>query len=378
MISSVTSVKGRIARIDIVLAVVIGVAAVAFMVRQSGDESRDVSLVAAPMALFVTTPILWRRAAPIPALAASLLALLVYALLFAGGGLVTCFFTVPLLLLFSYTEGAGLPRNESWFGLFLALAFATTISLTDGPEGADDASIILFAPLTAGIWGVGRLVRRRADMAVELEARTAELRAARDERARLEVATDRARLSSELDELLQRRLAELAQLADAGARERDPQDAAAALVRIEEASRGTLEEMRDVVGVLRGDDDDAPRDPQPTLTHLDALLVRAKGAGAHLEVEGSPRVLPPGVELSAYRVVEHLLDALADAPGVDVTVHFGDDALELTVSGPAKRRGQDAIKRAQERVRLHDGTLQATMRDGRAEAIVSLPMYASV
>jgi hypothetical protein len=166
MISSVTLVKGRIARIDIALAVLIGVAAVAFMVRQSGDETRDVSLVAAPMALFVTTPILWRHAAPIASLAASLLALLVYALLFAGGGLVTCFFTVPLLLLFAYTEGAGLPRDESWFGLFLALAFATTISLTDGPEGADDASIILFAPLTLGIWGVGRLVRRRADMAV--------------------------------------------------------------------------------------------------------------------------------------------------------------------------------------------------------------------
>ena len=46
--------------------------------------------------------------------------------------------------------------------------------------------------------------------------------------------------------------------------------------------------------------------------------MRAKGADARLTVEGSPRALPAGVELSAYRVVEHLLDALDDAPGVDV------------------------------------------------------------
>jgi hypothetical protein len=43
-------------------------------------------------------------------------------------------------------------------------------------------------------------------------------------------------------------------------------------------------------------------EPQPTLTHLEALLARAKGTDARLTVEGSPRVLPPGIELSAYVV----------------------------------------------------------------------------
>ena len=49
-------------------------------------------------------------------------------------------------------------------------------------------------------------------------------------------------------------------------------------------------------------------------------------------------MLPAGVELSAYRIVEQLLDALEDAPDVEVRVRFGDDALELAVSGPASRR----------------------------------------
>jgi hypothetical protein len=106
------------------------------------------------------------------------------------------------------------------------------------------------------------------------------------------------------------------------------------------------------------------------------MLVRAKGAGARLRVEGAPRALPAGVELSAYRVVEHLLDALRDEPDVEVTVRFADDALELSVAGPVRRRGEQAIERARERVRLHDGTLEATTRDGRAEALVSLPLFA--
>jgi hypothetical protein len=228
------------------------------------------------------------------------------------------------------------------------------------------------------MWGIGRIVHSRKRMADELEVRTAELRAARDERARMEVATDRARISAELDELLQRRLGELARLADAGSREDEPGAATATLAEIERESRRTLEDMRAVVGVLRDADGEAPVDPQPTLTHLEALLVRAKGGDARLTVEGNPRVLPPAVELSAYRIAEQLLDALEDAPDVEVRVRFGADALELVVSGPARRRARASIERARERARLQQGTLEATLQGGRAEAAVSLPVLAAV
>ena len=133
--------------------------------------------------------------------------------------------------------------------------------------------------------------------------------------------------------------------------------------------------MRAVVGVLRDDASELPTTPQPTLTHIEALLVRAKGADARLAVEGSPRVLPVAVELSAYRIVEHLLAAMEDAPDVDVCVRFRDDALELEVSGPARRRAKAAIERARERARLERGTLEATLRGGRADALVSLPVH---
>jgi hypothetical protein len=130
--------------------------------------------------------------------------------------------------------------------------------------------------------------------------------------------------------------------------------------------------------VLRDDAGDAGIASQPALTQLDGLLVRAKGAGARLTVDGNPRALPAGVELSAYRVVEHLLEAVQDAPGVEVGVRFADDALELRVTGPLRRRGAAAIERARERAQLDHGRLEATTADGRAEALVSLPILAAV
>ena len=90
-------------------------------------------------------------------------------------------------------------------------------------------------------------------------------------------------------------------------------------------------------------------------------------------------MLPAGVELSAYRIVEHLLGALDDAPGVEVGVRFGEDALEIRVAGPAGRRGDvgAALGRARERAQLHRGTLDAHTRGGRAEAIALLPVAAT-
>ena len=106
------------------------------------------------------------------------------------------------------------------------------------------------------------------------------------------------------------------------------------------------------------------------------MIVQAKGTDAHLMVEGSPRALPAGIELSAYRIVEHLLGALDDAPGVDVRVRFGDSALEVTVAGQATRRRDigAAIERARERAQLHRGTLEATVDGGRARAVAELPL----
>ena len=389
MIASMTASLARVGKRDIAIASVLTALGVLLMYMNVHEHHTDPAQFkkntaiyyggivpiefAIPLFLLVTVPLLWRRVAPIPAVGAAFAGLLVNELL-VGTDLVRCGVVFPTAFVFAFTTASLLDGPEARRGLWLSLGLV----LVDGAVEFGPFTTAVMAAVCVAMWGIGRIVRSRTKMADELELRTAELRQARDERARMEVAADRARISTELDALLQRRLGELARLADDGARPTDAAGRAAALVDIERKSRRTLEEMRAVVGLLRNDDEEAPTAPQPTLTHLEALLVRAKGRDARLMVEGDPRVLPPAVELSAYRITEQLLAALDDAPDVEVRVRFCDDALELAVSGPARRTAKASIERARERVRLEHGTFEATVKGGRAEAEVSLPVLAAV
>lgn len=372
MIRSMTSADAPVGRRDIAIAAVFSALGLLLMYGNVVDKAVEASVLAIPLFLLITVPLAWRRAAPVAALAAVLGGYLVHVGA-TGTEIIRCGVVLPIVFLLAFAAGARLQRRDAQIALALALIIIAAESIVFfGAFG------VVMAAVTGAIWGTGRVVRSRARLAEELQARTVELRDARDERARMEVSADRVRLSGQLDELLQRRLGELAQLADNGSQQADAATATATLVDIEQQSRQTLEEMRAVVDVLRHDEAGAPTAPQPTLVHLEALLVRAKGSDARLTVEGRPRVLPAGVELSAYRILEHLLDALEDAPDVDLRVRFGDDALELAVRGPARRRGHAgaAIERARERVQLHHGTLQAHTRGGQAEAVAHLPVLA--
>ncbi|MEJ7875933.1 MAG: hypothetical protein WKF62_04665 [Solirubrobacterales bacterium] len=377
MIKAMTPVSDRISKFDIGLALFLSLVGVYLMYENVyagiDDFDTEAGFFALPLFLAVTVPVAWRRVAPLAALAVSLAALLVHGALFDN--LVTCGVAFPVLLLLVFSAGSRLDLRESLAGLALALGGVAVVGSFDPTFDGEFLDIFAFiGPIVLAVWGIGRVVHSRVRLARALRARTTELRAARDQRAELEVATDRARLSGELDELLQRRLGELARLAGEGPRAGDAISTNAALVEIENQSRQTLDEMRALLGVLRDDSVDAETAPQPTLTGLNALLVRAKGAKAGLAVEGNPQTLPAGVELSAYRIVEHLLAALEDSDEVDVRVRFADRALVLEVSGPPRRRGAAAIERARERVALHHGTLETATHDGRSSATALLPV----
>jgi hypothetical protein len=375
MIRSMFLPGAPIGRRDVAIAAVLSLLGLVLMYDDAINHTINASYLAMPVFLAVTVPVLWRRAAPLAASAAVLVALLVHVALF--GTITRCGVVFPVVWVLVFAAGARLELRAALIALALGLCSIAVMASSDSQVNVVHAAP--FAVVSAIVWGAGRLARSRSRMTAELQGRTEELRNARDERARLEVATDRARLSGELDELLHQRLGELARLADAGAHDIDPGSATATLAGIERASRQTLEEMRALVGVLRRPDENGGAiTPQPTLTSLDALIVNAKGADAHMTVQGSPRALPAGVELSAYRIVEHLLGALDDAPGIDVRVRFGDTTLDVAVSGPASRRREiaSAIERARERAQLHRGTFEATVSGGRARAVAELPLIA--
>jgi len=362
----------RITLFDVILTAVVvslGTLLMVYNVVDPDDGIAPPSWVIVPLFLLVTVPVLWRRVAPLKATGAVAAGV---AINVAAAEAVRCGIVIPVVWLMVFAVGARLPLREALGGLGLGLVAMTLMSLNDGVLVLGDMPFFLV--LTVGVWGIGRIVASRGRIVDELEVRAAELQRARDDRAQLEVATERTRLSTELDELLQRRLGELAVLADTGAGQADSATATATLVEIETESRRTLDEMRAVVGVMRNEDATAPTAPQPTLTHLDALLVRAKGSRSRLSVEGNPRVLPAGVELSAYRVVEHLLDALEDAGDVEVVVRFSDEALELAVTGSPRRRADAALERARERLALHRGHLTTSTRGGRSRAVAQLPV----
>ena len=134
--------------------------------------------------------------------------------------------------------------------------------------------------------------------------------------------------------------------------------------------------MREILGLLRGEE--GALAPAPTVAHLDGLLARHAGADSRLTVSGDPRSLTAAVELSAYRIVEHLVNVLADQQGsrIEVSVSFEEEALEIRVNGPVKRSAdvKTAVARARERAKVLGGSLDVKVSRGYANAVAQLPV----
>ena len=212
-----------------------------------------------------------------------------------------------------------------------------------------------------------------------LRERNAELREQREQTAQLAVAADRARVAADLDGFLRDRITAMAAAAAAG-RE---------LITDGSGRRRRPPSRRwRTAGGRRFADARGGRHPAAGAADRPAAGARPARqpagerhhADARLQVEGSPRLLPAGLELSAYRIVEHLLAALQDEPAarIDVLVRFCPDALELDVAGPVGQHADPmaAFAVARERVALLGGTLRIDPLPGRWAALVRLPLTA--
>ena len=324
-----------------------------------------------PVFAAATIPVLWWRRGILAVATVSVLAMAAHDLLF--GWVTRCGAGLPLAFVIAFLGALATKRRTAWIVCGLSVVLTVLVLVIDATTGP--GAIILALPIVCIVFGVGLAARRRTALNQELANREAELRQLRDERAALDVADDRARLSRQLDGLLQERLADLTTAAES-ADGLPPAEARAVLESIESGSRRTLDDMREIVGLLRGDD--VAFAPTPTVAHLDTLLARLRTAHSQLVVTGDPRVLPATVELSAYRIVEHLVTALADqadAPIV-VSVRFEDDALEIRVNGQVGEAAdlKAAVARAKERAKLLGGSVDVKVTKGRAGAVAQLPV----
>jgi signal transduction histidine kinase len=164
----------------------------------------------------------------------------------------------------------------------------------------------------------------------------------------------------------------------------EPEEARQALDAIERTAAQALGEMRRLLGLLRESDEEAALAPQPSLARLDELAAQVSAAGLQVElsIEGGPVELPPGVDLSAYRIVqEALTNALKHAGPATarVTVRYGEDGLDLEVSddgvgsanGHAPGHGLTGIR---ERVAVFGGDVESGERaDGGFAVRARLP-----
>jgi signal transduction histidine kinase len=152
------------------------------------------------------------------------------------------------------------------------------------------------------------------------------------------------------------------------------------LVAIERTGRQALSEMRRLLDLMRRDDEQVALAPQPSLSQLDGLVekVRAAGLPVELRVEGEQVSLPPGIDLSAYRIVqEALTNALKHAgpARARVTVRYAEDGLELEIAddgpgpGEAGDGGGHGLAGMGERVALFGGTLRSGSRPGGGYAV---------
>ena len=363
--------------LDIAVAVILSGYAVALVSGVIHTSHPHGGAAASVGVLAMILPVAWRRPAPLAAAAVMGAAALLNGLVF--GPMVRCGAFLPAVFLVAFA--IGVRRDRAWptAGLLLCAVAVVAEGLYD-PQ-IEAAGLVAVLPVLAAFFASGRLVRARTRTAAALRKSSAELRRQREETARLAVLADRARLTADLEKTLHAQIGGLASTAAdglgalAGDQAGDQAAARQALASIERDGRAVLGHLREVLSTLQ---ERPPSEPQPTLSRLSELLARATTADARLTVDGHPRTLPSGLELSGYRIVEHLLLALQDAPeaAVDVRLSFTPDALELHVSGPpaANVDLRAVLAAARERAGLHGGTVDSRLAGGVCYAIARLPL----
>jgi signal transduction histidine kinase len=361
-----------------------GLAAMAVIeIWASSNSSRD-KLLLTPLALVATGALIWRRRAPlfvlgVLAIANGLASLVVPP---SGDDPIAPAIAVAVAL---YSVGAHTGGIRAALGAVAMLGVVVAIVATD-PDQATAGSYIFFLVVFGSPWLAGRAIRHRRLNERQLEKRAVTAEREREERARRAVAEERARIARELHDVVAHAISVIVLQARGGRRSLDdPPEARRAFDAIESTGSQALAEMRRLLGLLRKEDEELSLAPQPSLSSLDALAAQVTEAGLPVEVtiEGGVRELPPGIDLSAFRIVqEALTNALKHAgpATAHVVVHFGEDDLELEIvdTGPGDAAGGGSghgLVGMRERASLYGGDVKTGRRTGGGFGVrVRLPL----
>jgi signal transduction histidine kinase len=345
---------------------------------------RDPDGLSVALTVMVAVPYYFRRRAPLPVLLVSEICVIVLTVREYQTG------AAPSVLLVGvYTVAAWSPRRERVIGAIALVAGLAFVAIV-GIPGAGGADTIFNFVLFAAAYLFGSTVRNRRLYTQQLEERAKAAEDERDEEARRAVAEERLRIAQELHDVVAHSMGVIAVQAGVGAHviDKDPQEAKRSLEAISQTSRSTLAEIRHMLGVLR-DDAGASYTPAPGLADLDRLVRDVGSAGVEVDVqrEGTRTELPPGVDFTAYRIVqEALTNVLKHAGRARATVLLGyeDGALRLEVTDDGRGvngssdPGGHGLMGMRERVGVYGGSFEAGPRTGGGFRVaVRLPYGAS-
>jgi signal transduction histidine kinase len=266
-------------------------------------------------------------------------------------------FTITASWFFAFAGGAALvavfnaairaPRRELIWIVVAGLAGnAVFSSLYRGESSYDWAGLVFGVLLTVVVVGWGLFVRAQRDLMHHYRERAAQLESEQRLRVREAREAERRRIAREMHDVLAHRLSLLS--VHAGALEFRPDAPADEVSHAAGVIRATahtaLEELRDVIGVLRDDGDEGtPEPPQPTFAEIPALIEESRAAGMNVSLRlqaPEDEEIPAALGRTAYRVVqEGLTNARKHAPSaaVDVAISVdGESSLVVeVVSRPA-------------------------------------------
>jgi signal transduction histidine kinase len=283
------------------------------------------------------------------------------------------------LLLAVYSAAAHTSGRRTLLAGAMTLAFYVIDLVAFDPAGITPEGIVFYALLYGAPWVAGRAVRQRRLNDTQLEHERA--------RAAAAIAEERARIARELHDVVAHSISVMVLQARGGRRvlDSEPSDARDAFGTIERTGQQALDEMRRLLGMLRRSDEEIALAPQPSLRELGRLVeqVRAAGLPVQVTVEGEPRELPPGVDLSAYRIVQEALTNVLKHAGparARVVLRYGADDFELEIAddGPGTGYGSGAgfgLVGMRERVSVYGGEFEAGRRPEGGYALrVRLPI----
>jgi signal transduction histidine kinase len=227
----------------------------------------------------------------------------------------------------------------------------------------------------AVVWGFGYGLQRAEQRARESTRRAVDAEVAAAEQAMAAVVEERTRIARELHDIVAHSVSMM--VVQAGAAEQvvddDPAYVRRALATIRDTGTGALDEMRRVVAMLRDADEPGALAPQPGVAALPTLVqdARAAGLAATLDVVGTARPLPAGVDLAAYRIVQEALTNVrrhAAASAVRVELSYGEGDVRIEVAddgvGATDPHGGHGLVGMRERASLYGGHVETASANG--------------